>query len=77
MDKIRLGILPYGLCECAVKDCWQRVQDHHEYDKRGEKSMCYCHAKCRDDLFGRPWEYTSDRQRYQHTYDWDLALGVE
>lgn len=70
----RLGIKPYGLCECSVIDCCQRVQDRKEYEKE-KKPMCYSHSKMRDELFGSPTDYYSYPNTTWRYEPWDLEVG--
>ena len=65
-------IKPYGIAECSVKDCYQRVQDRSEATKK--KPMCYAHAKMRDGLFASPAEYATEKNHYWRHSPWDLEV---
>jgi hypothetical protein len=67
--------IKYGKCKCHVRDCNQRVQDVKEFKKHGKKSFCYMHAKCRDKLFGRAVEYSSEQKYRNRVPDWDLGVS--
>jgi hypothetical protein len=64
-------IKPYGIAECSVVGCYQRVQDRSEATKK--KKMCYAHRKMENGLVGRLRDYCTDKENHFWRYgEWDL-----
>ena len=65
--------LPYGLSECSVKDCYQRVQDRSEATKK--HPFCIAHSKMRDGYIGPMRGYMTDKENHFWRYgEWDLEV---